>query len=283
MAALNFVDGYVGQVNATYTAGGTSLTIASATSTIGSAVLPSGACNFWIAVLAEGSNTLEFMQVTNRSGTTLTVVGAQDSSAASNHAVGAVILASSMTQSAFSQYTTDVRSTCVQQLGKVTTSSSQATVTFSSISGNFTNLYVTYACRSNATGSEPGLRMQFNGDTTNGDYSTVVYMLDGGGATPSGGTVGSGSAGTFINNCPYASVTANYPATGRIWIPNYSATVFYKKWFHTGNYAQLSGPDLVITNGATWISTAAITSILIQLDSSQTFLDGSVFTLYGEP
>src|SRR5215813_11684340 len=89
---MNFVDRYLGTVASSYTSGGTSLVITSATSTIGSTVLPSGSSDYYIIVQAEGSNTEEEFHVTSRSGTTLTVAGAQSGTSASNHASGAVIL-----------------------------------------------------------------------------------------------------------------------------------------------------------------------------------------------
>ncbi len=105
--SLNFIDRYQGTLASGYTSGGGTLTITSATSTVGSAVLPSGACDFYLNVRAEGSNTTEIFLVTNRSGTTLTVTGAQASTSASNHASGAVITASIMTAAAYAQLKLD--------------------------------------------------------------------------------------------------------------------------------------------------------------------------------
>jgi hypothetical protein len=102
MPALNFVDRYSSTLSGAYTAGGTSLSVASASG------LPSGACNFYVIVQAEGANTEEVFQVTNVSGTTLTVAYAQAGTANSNHASGAVVLGSIMTAAAFAQMATDV-------------------------------------------------------------------------------------------------------------------------------------------------------------------------------
>jgi hypothetical protein len=102
MPALNFVDRYSSTLSAGYTAGGTSLSVASASG------LPSGACNFYVIVQAEGANTEEVFQVTNVSGTTLTVAYAQAGTANSNHASGALVIGSIMTVAAFTQYKTDV-------------------------------------------------------------------------------------------------------------------------------------------------------------------------------
>lgn len=94
---------------------------------------PTGLCNFYIIVKSESTNTEEIFQVTNvatnspnynypvpvflgtpsqlqcvtGSQLTLTVVGAQGNTVASNHSVGATIVGSAMTTAAFSQLKTD--------------------------------------------------------------------------------------------------------------------------------------------------------------------------------
>src|SRR5574340_30043 len=91
---LNFIDRYSSTLSAPYTSGGTSLSVTSA------AGLGSGAVLYYAIVKAEGANTEEVFKVTNVTGTTLTVVGAQAGTAASNHASGAGIIASIMTAAA---------------------------------------------------------------------------------------------------------------------------------------------------------------------------------------
>ncbi len=105
---LQFVDRYQGTLASGYTSGGGTLSITSATSTVGSAVLPSGTSYYFLNVRAEGANTDELFLVTSRSGTTLTVTGAQSSTSASNHASGAVITATIMTAAAYAQFALDV-------------------------------------------------------------------------------------------------------------------------------------------------------------------------------
>lgn len=101
---LNFVNKYQSTLASGYTSGATTATITSGTG------LPSGACYFYMIVRAEGVNTEETWLVTNRSGTTLTLTGAQSGTSASNHASGATILASIMTAEAFTQLKTDILS-----------------------------------------------------------------------------------------------------------------------------------------------------------------------------
>lgn len=98
---LDWFDRYESNLSAGCTAGGSSLSVASASG------LPSGASYFFAIVKAEGANTEELFLVTNVSGTTLTVIGAQGGTSASNHASGATIIAPIMTANAFRR-TTDI-------------------------------------------------------------------------------------------------------------------------------------------------------------------------------
>lgn len=94
--SLCFIDRYQSTLSGAYASGGSSLSITSATG------LPSGSsCFYYVIVKAEGSNTEEVFKVTSRSGTTLTVTGAQAGTSESNHSSGATVIASIMTGDAF--------------------------------------------------------------------------------------------------------------------------------------------------------------------------------------
>ena len=85
--ALNLFDRYTTTLASSYTAGGGSLSVGSA------AGLPSdGTVDFYLIVQAEGSNTEEVFHVTSKTGTTLTVTGAQANTGASNHSSGATVI-----------------------------------------------------------------------------------------------------------------------------------------------------------------------------------------------
>jgi hypothetical protein len=94
--SLTFIDRYESTLNASYSSGGASL-IVSGAPTDGSAY------PYWVVVEAEGVNTEECFKVTARTGTTLTVTGAQFNTAASDHASGAVIKGSIMGKAAFEE------------------------------------------------------------------------------------------------------------------------------------------------------------------------------------
>lgn len=90
---MDLIDNFISTLTVAYTAGGTSLTVNTTVS------LPSGACDFFVIVQAEGGNTTEVFRVSNvNTGTkVLTVVGAQANTGASNHSIGAAIIASILT------------------------------------------------------------------------------------------------------------------------------------------------------------------------------------------
>jgi hypothetical protein len=98
-----FFDRYQSTVATAYTAGGTSLIVASA------AGLPATG-DFWLLVEADGANTEEVLKVTVVTGTTLTVVGAQANTTASSHGAGAVIRGAIMTSAAIVQMKRDIAS-----------------------------------------------------------------------------------------------------------------------------------------------------------------------------
>jgi hypothetical protein len=100
--AVNLIANIATTLSASYTAGGGSLTLTSVTG------LPSGACDFYLAVLPEGANTYEVFHCTNVNAGTrvLTVVGAQDNTGASNHASTASTLAGIVTVELLTQLQT---------------------------------------------------------------------------------------------------------------------------------------------------------------------------------
>jgi len=100
---MDIIDRFSTTLASGYTAGGTALTL---NSNVG---LPSGLCDFYLLILAEGTNTEEVFHVTSMSGVAATVAGAQANTTASNHASGAQVIASIWTKAAFQQL--DVRNT----------------------------------------------------------------------------------------------------------------------------------------------------------------------------
>jgi len=156
-----------------------------------------------------------------------------------------------------------------------TLGSDASTVTFSSISGSYTDLILVINTRSSSTAaSDTKLYVQFNGDTaTNYSYTFLV----------GNGTSASSSRGSSQNQIYAADVSAtggsSYAglSTVTLQIQNYSNTTTYK----TMLYRVASANVFVEAVVGLWRSTAAITSIVLDLESTPQFITGSTFTLYG--
>lgn len=143
-----------------------------------------------------------------------------------------------------------------------TLSSSQSSITFSSISGSYTDLIVVINGVSSAAGE---LRFQFNGSSTG--YSFTQIYGTGSSAGSSRGTSRStgriGSTRTSQN-----TITAS--------IMDYSNTTTYKTVISRDGTADAITQAFVNL----WQNTAAITSIVFTPETG-TFSSGMVFTLYG--
>ena len=148
-----------------------------------------------------------------------------------------------------------------------TLGSSAASVTFSSISGSYTDL-ILVASSKIVTGSATGFLIQFNGDTASNYSDTYLY---GNGTSALSGRV-SGQAKMVIGNVNSTDFSPQI-----INVMNYSNATTYKTAIGRSSLAA----DYVISYVGLWRSTAAITSILAYPDASASFATGSTFTLYG--
>jgi hypothetical protein len=145
-----------------------------------------------------------------------------------------------------------------------TLGSSAASVTFSSISGSYTDLIIV---NSGTSSGDTSYKLQFNGDTGS-NYSTT-YLYGDGNSTTSGR---SSNANSIVAMSRSGTTTGN----GTTQIMNYSNTTTNKTVIGRGGTAAA----IVIEAVGLWRSTAAITSIVITPESG-TIDAGSTFTLYG--
>ena len=152
-----------------------------------------------------------------------------------------------------------------------TLGSSVSSVTFSSIPQTYTDLVIV---QSAFVANQMDTRLQFNGDTGSNYSWTVLF--------------GSGSAaGSYRESNKTAIPTGYYsqidisPATSTfiIQIMNYSNATTNKTVLTRGNNAASGrGVDAIV---GLWRSTAAITSVALNVDASHQYTSGSTFTLYG--
>jgi len=152
-----------------------------------------------------------------------------------------------------------------------TLGSAAASVTFSSISGAYTDLVL--IANGQAAASQNNFEMQFNGDTAT-NYSDT-YLSGTGSAASSGRETSKASILIGNNGNPPASGSSFNIAI--INIMNYANTTTYKTALTRANNAA-NGVDAIV---GVWRSTAAITSVTVFIKNSNNLNTGSTFTLYG--
>lgn len=147
-------------------------------------------------------------------------------------------------------------------LANITLGSSASSVTFSSIPATFRDLVLVFA---GTVSTAQGLKVQFNSDTTDGNYSRVLMYGDGSSAVSSSDT----------NNRALEVGTTQTTAT--LQIMDYSATDKHKTQLARGGPAN----SLTLAQASRWANTAAITSLAIVANGGTTISSGTVISLYG--
>lgn len=153
-------------------------------------------------------------------------------------------------------------------ISTTTLGSAQATVTFSSIAGTYTDLVLIANRFSSALDN---LSMQFNGDTGSNYSFTVLY----GTGSAAGSARGSNTNNPYLDY--YAASESSFPAPVILNIQNYANSTTYKTILARGSNAS-RGVDATVM---LWRSTSAINSILLKCHDGANFNSGSTFTLYG--
>lgn len=170
----------------------------------------------------------------------------------------------------------------MQRIGQVICAGSQSTVVFSSIPAGFTNLVVVFQARDTTAGTATSiLRLKMNADATSGNYSST-QNITGSATTASASVTAASAAGGSIGFTPNNGSTSGVASAGEVLIPRYSDTTFFKEAI-AKTYGR-NGTSTVTTithNAFTWASTAAIATLTFGAGTA--FVDGSCFTLYGEP
>ena len=146
-----------------------------------------------------------------------------------------------------------------------TLGSSQSSVTFNSFSG-YTDLRLIISATASSLVNG---RMQFNGDSSSGLYSTTVMYGTG---STAASTRQSGQNSIWLDNTD----TGSNVNTTIIEIMNYSNSTTYKTSLIRGSAASTQ----IDAHVGLWRNTNAITSITL-FPSSGTYSTGSTFTLYG--
>ena len=158
-----------------------------------------------------------------------------------------------------------------EPIATTTLGSAQATVTFSSIPGTYTDLVLITNSRSDST--TRGVSVQFNNDTGS-NYS--VTRLRGDGSTASSNRA-SNQTYIEIGDQNISTDTAGNIGNVICHIQNYSNATTYKTTLSRANVADVTVRAIV----GLWRSTNAITEIDIISSGGNNFISGSTFTLYG--
>jgi hypothetical protein len=155
-------------------------------------------------------------------------------------------------------------------LATTTLGSSATSVTFSSISGAYTDLVlVTSSKKDVATAANEAIR--FNSDTGS-NYSYTI--LTGTGSVAQSGRATS-TTSIALDDAALVDNSIFRPAI--VSIQNYSNSTTYKTILSRANNAN-RGVDAIV---GLWRNTAAITSITVILQGGTSFASGSTFSLYG--
>ncbi len=155
-----------------------------------------------------------------------------------------------------------------EPIATTTLSSTATTVSFTSISGAYTDLVLITSIK--ASGGDTNQFMRFNSDTGSNYSSTNVY----GDGTSALST--RQSSVDKINAVLSGYLTTGENAPGIYHIMNYSNTTTYKTMLSRFNHSAV----VVQAEVSLWRSTSAITAIEI-FTTPNSFASGSTFTLYG--
>ena len=152
-----------------------------------------------------------------------------------------------------------------------------SSASFSSIPSTFKKITIEWSAKATAYGTGIPMTMQFNGDTTAGNYlSHNMFFYGGSAGVQAGATAYEICSGINSANDPAGEFTI-----GTMTILSYFDTSFFKKVLHSFTLNRYDVGFLTFSQVESWMSTAAITDILISLTSGD-FETNSVFRLYGE-
>lgn len=146
-----------------------------------------------------------------------------------------------------------------------------ASVTFSGIPGTYRHLRLYVTSRSNSGSTD--CFIQFNGDSGSNYSGTFLYNT--------GNGSGYNTAQAFVFSIASSSAPSNDAGSSVIDFPSYTNTTFNKNALGRSTRLDASITGYCSIAGLTWLSTAAITSILLEQIGGGTFASGSIFTLYG--
>lgn len=157
-----------------------------------------------------------------------------------------------------------------------TLSSSAASVTFSSIPSTYTDLVLRISGRTDAAGTTSSGYIQINSVTSTYSYT----FIRGDGSSATSGNDSASYAGFYIGGIDGGGATSSTFSNQEIYIPSYTAS-------QAKPVGQISSMETNATTAYTFgiaglcSSTAAISSLTVNLNGGVNFVSGSSFYLYG--
>jgi len=161
-----------------------------------------------------------------------------------------------------------------EKIATTTLGSNQTDITFSSISGSYTDIIL--VCHYASQLNDYNFRIRFNGDSGN-NYSKTDLM-----GSPNGATSGtlSNYNSIFFTQAVGAGTSLNTPGDTIAQIMNYSNTTTYKTALVRANAVKNDGAMSTEANIGLWRNTAAINSITFGTTSGY-LVTGTTATIYG--
>jgi len=161
----------------------------------------------------------------------------------------------------------------MEHIETIELTSSQSSITFSSIPQDYDDLIVLVSGRSDRSATSDGLKMELNSSSSN--FSRVRLVGNGSSASTSS------SSDNFVGQCLAASTsTSNTFGSTQIYISNY-----------TLSQSKSISVEAVSENNSTtafqellallWSNNSAITSISFVTTNSANFVTGSIISLFG--
>lgn len=156
-------------------------------------------------------------------------------------------------------------------------------IDFQNIPGNFRHLWIFYNARGDFAGDRDGFGIRFNADAGN-NYDSEIHDVTAATVLVGSGADGPGTAFIRGPTFPASTAPANYVGSGKILIPYYSKTDFYKTLIAESHHiiAQTLAGILSGQVGGSWRNTAAITRVqLFPFFGAANLVANSRAVLYG--
>ena len=163
----------------------------------------------------------------------------------------------------------------MQVIEHIELASSAASITFSDIPQDYTDLYVLYSVRSNRSEVFDRAGLRFNGSS--GTYTDRTLRGSGSGAASTNNDI---SGYGFIGIISAANNTADTFASGSLLIPNYAGSA-QKSWSVDCVQETNSTLSYQTIVAGLWSGTSAITSLELSPDVGTNFAQFSSASLYG--